>query len=149
MLTTVERLCFSTSTFCLLHLFSVKTCLSSPVTPCYETHISGGVPWWNNEIRGISFITDFAILFQSPLSSPDQPRAGNPGRSVVLSTDTQPPSSFPTSSPLHTYLPPLFSLYFTSVLRPLLSVFCHMTSENTFWPFLDSQFFLLSLSIVK
>lgn len=32
----------------------------------FQTHI-GGVPQWNNEIRGISFITDFTILFQSPL----------------------------------------------------------------------------------
>lgn len=80
MLTTVERLCFSTSTFCLLHLFSVKTCLSSPVTPCYETHISGGVPWWNNEIRGISFITDSAILFQSPLFT--RPAEGRKSRQI-------------------------------------------------------------------
>lgn len=51
-------------------------------------------------------------------SSPEQPRSGNPCRSVVLSTNTQPPSSLPTSSPLLlSYLPPLFSLCFTTVSR--------------------------------
>jgi len=82
-------------------------------------------------------------------SSPDQPRAGNPGRSVVLSTDTQPPSSFSTSSPLFTYLSPLFSLGFASFLWNILSVFGHIRRENAFCPFLSSQFLLLSLSIVK
>lgn len=32
----------------------------------FQAH-KGGVPQSNNEIKGISFITDFTILFQSPL----------------------------------------------------------------------------------
>lgn len=47
-------------------ILSANPVLCFNVTPCFKTHI-GSVPRWNNEIRGISFITDFAILFQSPL----------------------------------------------------------------------------------
>lgn len=49
-------------------------------------------------------------------SSPEQSKAGNPGRSVVLSTDTQPPSSFPASSLLFSsYLFLLLLLCFITV----------------------------------
>lgn len=45
-------------------------------------------------------------------SSLEQSKAGNPGRSVVLSTDTQPPSSFPAFSPL--FLSHLICFFYSS-----------------------------------
>lgn len=82
------------------------------VIPCFKTHISGGLAWRNNEIRGISFITILAILIQS----------------AHFAQRSQGPEIQADQAPYHTAPPPplLLSLYllsFSQDLPPILSSF--------------------------
>lgn len=75
-------------------------------------------------------------------SSPEQPRSGNPGRSVVLSTNTQPPPSSPYSPLLLSYLPFLIVLH-KRLFRAVLSV---TRSSGILGLFMSPSLYLLSWS---
>lgn len=63
----------------------------------FQAH-KGGVPQSNNEIKGISFITDFTILFQSPLFT--RAAKGPEIQADLTSYHLTPsPFFFPVSSP--------------------------------------------------
>lgn len=120
---------YSTSIYSLLHQFSPLT-LSSVLTLLHVSKLTLVV------CHGGTMKSEEFLLSQSlpscsnHCSSPEQARSGNPGRSVVLSTNTQPLSSFPTSSPLLlSYLPPLLSLCFTTVSHGHFYL-CFATSEE-------------------
>lgn len=123
-------------------LLSINPILCFSVTLRFKTRI-GGVPRWNNEIRGISFITDFAILFQSPLFA----RAA---KGPEIQADQ---SSYQlTPNPLLLLLlppSPLIVLH-NSFSWLLLSVSRHMRAENVFrlfFLFLFISFFVSSLIV--
>lgn len=83
---------FFTSTFCLSHVFLVKTpsCVSMLLHASKVTFL---VVCCGGTMKSEEFLLSQTLpSCSNHPSSPDQPRAGNPGRSVVLSTNTQPPS---------------------------------------------------------
>jgi len=83
-----------------LHLFLVKTLAYVPVL-LYASKRTFLVVCHGGTMKSEEFLLSQTLpSCSNHPSSPDQPRAGNPSRSVVLSTDTQPPSSIPNSSPL-------------------------------------------------
>lgn len=124
----LKDLFFPLSLHCIL--LSVNSVLCSSVAPCFKTHI-GGVPGWNNEIRGISFIIDTAILFQSSFFT----RAA---KGPEIQADQ---SSYQlTPHPLPLFL--LLSLYFTTVSHRHYYL-CFALS------FLSSLLFILSYSTVQ
>lgn len=109
----IIRIVYSCSvSFCYIYL---KPVLCFNITPCLKTHVVCHVGTMKSEEFLLS--QTLASCSNHP-SSPEQPRSGNPGRSVVLSTNTRPPSSYPFSSPLLlSYLPPLFLLCYTTVFH--------------------------------
>lgn len=114
----------------LASILSVNPALYFNFTPCFKTHI-GGVPRWNNEIRGISFITDFAILFQSPLFT----RAA---RGPEIQADQ---SSY--------QLTPCPLLFLPSLLSSSVLSLCFTTVSRGHYYLCFASLFLLSYSIVK
>lgn len=136
--------CWWTSSFYIYFLFvssihSLYPVLCFNVTPCFKTH-TGGLLRWNNEIRGISFITDFAILFQSPLFT--KAAKGRKSRQISRLINWHPAPfffSYLFSSPT---LISVSSLLFTTVSHGHYHLCFDISEEKTsLGPFLRYSFF--------
>lgn len=91
--TIVQRLFFVQRLF--LCCFCSKLKKNSMVLVCQKSFIGGMMLYCWGTMKSEEFLLSQTLpSCSNHPSSPEQPRAGNPGRSVLLSTDTQPPSAF-------------------------------------------------------